>query len=271
MAKKFFIDEIDFANAVRTNGIIIRDPASNMQIQGVLQEKISLSFDANWDNIFNVSERFDALRKGLSLFDVGLLNTGIFTRKYFKGGSYLKIQPKFRIVDWDGDGKVLRESNLLMNLALPSVTKSYSASALMQYVGKNTVGSTIAGIGNTAKKVVNKVGETALEFLEDPEASIDNISKLSLADVAGIKQGVKDFAKTGLGSNSAYPVEVQVSNYFKHTFVIENVSVEFSKEMTDSGPLFADIDMSLSTREVVTRGGTGMIPGAKSNSRFRKE
>lgn len=271
MAKKFFIDEIDFANAALTNSIIIRDPASNIQIQGVLQEKLALSFDANWDNIFNVSDRFDALRKGLSLFDVGLLNTGIFTRKYFKGGSYLKINPKFRIVDWDGDGKVLRESNLLMNLALPGVTKTYNGAALIKFAEKHTVGSTIAGVGATLKKVPAALGNAIADFAEDPNAALDSVSKFSLADVAGIKQNVKDFAKTGLGSNSAYPVEVQVSNYFKHTFIIENVSVEFSKEMTENGPLFADIDMALSTLEVAVRGSTGMIPGARATGRFRKE
>ena len=61
-----------------------------------------------------------------------------------------------------------------------------------------------------------------------------------------------------VSSNSPKPVMVTVSNFFRNYFIVESVNVEFSKEMTTQGPLYADIELVLSTPEVTIRGNTGL-------------
>jgi hypothetical protein len=285
MPKKFFIDEEDLVLGAENNSIVLVDPITNDRIIGTLQEKLQFSIDANWDNIFNVSDRFNALRIGASLYDPGLLNTGILTRKYFKGGSYLKISPKFRVVDWDGAGIVVRQAMELMNLALPVQSKILDVGKFKGFLEKNTIGSTLTGLGTIAKaggKIVkgvvqqaaSEISKYATADLDEQatkiESALDGISSINLADATGAKYGIDLLLKIGNGSNSAHLVNVKVSNYFQHNFVIENVSVEFSKEMTEAGPMYADFDLTMSTIEAAVRGGTGLKSGVRSNPRFSR-
>jgi hypothetical protein len=51
---------------------------------------------------------------------------------------------------------------------------------------------------------------------------------------------------------SPTPVTICIGNYFKHDdMVIDGVKFNMSKEMTENGPLYIDVDLSISSRRVV--------------------
>jgi hypothetical protein len=105
-------------------------------------------------------------------------------------------------------------------------------------------------------------------------------SKLVSNDIAQAKDVVQDIASgnfieaiksfgnllAGQVGNSPNPVSVKVGSFFSwDEMVIDSVNVEFSKEMIayndeggNSGPLYVDIDAVLSSREVATKGRTGL-------------
>lgn len=196
-------------------------------VEGVLKETLQISVEANWENIFNIgSSVVDNITK-LSSFSgnpVGLLNTGVWSRKFYKGGSYLRINPKMRVVNWRGENNVIDDARKLTDLALP-LYKAKSPSELIDSLG-------------------DKISDIATEGI-------------TLPTISGLKSGVNKLIDAA-SSNSPKPVEVVISNFFRNTFIIESVQVEFSKEMTSQGPLYADFDIVLSTPEVTIRGGTGL-------------
>jgi hypothetical protein len=192
-------------------------------VEGILKEPLQISVEANWENIFNIG--LAGAQRVFSLMNVGLLNTGMWTRKYYKGGSYLRITPKIRVVNWDGNNDVIHKAKQLTDLCLP-LYKGKSFNQAFEDITLAKVGSSIVGVG---EEVLKDGGRGTVKKLIDQ-----------------------------LSSNSPKPVMVTVSNFFKNYFIVESVNVEFSKEMTTQGPLYADIDLVLSTPEVTIRGGTGL-------------
>jgi len=58
---------------------------------------------------------------------------------------------------------------------------------------------------------------------------------------------------------------VTIGQYFKNEdMIIEDLSVEFSKEMTSTGPLYADIKLKLSSAEMLTEGNLGFRSQARN-------
>lgn len=276
MAKNYVVEEKDRKGAELYNQIEIKDVVAkskdlSISVVGILQERMQFQTEGNWDNIFNLSDRFDLTRKVLSFADLGLLNAGIATRRYYKGGGYLRINPKFRVVDFNGSGNVIDTARTLMNMSLPSLDKDIKDltldDPLMTDIRENkytvaggAVGYMIGGLpmaaagafaGQAADKGFKKAADNLGEKLSDPVQAV-----LDLKDY---------LAKVGIITNSATPVWVNIGNYFGNLFVIENVSVELSREMTPSGPLYADFDMTLSTIEVATRNNLGFTKNFVGN------
>lgn len=199
-------------------------------VEGVLKETLQISVEANWENIFNIGGGLGSVIDNITRFSslagnpVGLLNTGIWSRKFYKGGSYLKINPKMRVVNWRGENNVLDDARTLTDLALPL------------YKGK------------TPSELIDTFSDVASNVFTDG---------VSIPSKASLKSDANKLFDTA-ASNSPKPVEVVISNFFRNTFIIESVQVEFSKEMTSQGPLYADFDVVLSTPEVTLRGGTGL-------------
>lgn len=199
-------------------------------VEGVLKEPLQFSVQANWENIFNIGNSF--VNNVAKFTNTGILNTGVWTRKFYKGGSYLQITPKMRVVNWDGDNNVIYQAKLLTDLALPA------------YNGKSVESLFEESKASNISEVGSRIVEGATEGL----------SEILRGD------GAKTFNKiiNELSSNSPKPVTVVISNFFRNRFIIESVQVEFSKEMTSQGPLYADFEVVLSTPEVTVRGGTGL-------------
>lgn len=249
MENTIFISQKERDNAESAFNKVSISNADGVIVHGVLQEKLQLGMEANWDNIFNVSNRFQLIQAGLATLDIGVLNTGLATRRFYKGGSYLKTNIKFRVIDWDKRGNVISDARNLIKMSLPqtrgSITKAINAieakyeSEVEAPISKaDGFIETTQAVGSVAKSLTKQAYDAVKETgkrLKSMDATLTR------------NRGLGD---KGLGSNSPIPVLISVGNYFENVFLIENLQIEFSKEMTASGPLYADFDMSVSTPEV---------------------
>jgi len=64
-------------------------------------------------------------------------------------------------------------------------------------------------------------------------------------------------------------IRVKISNFYENKFIVESVNVEFSKEMTEDGPLYVDIEMVMSGIEIATKGRTGLLDNRYSANSSR--
>jgi len=60
-------------------------------------------------------------------------------------------------------------------------------------------------------------------------------------------------------TNSPTTVNVRISNFMNYTnMIVESLDVKFSKEMTKTGPLYADFSLKLSSKQMPTYNDMGM-------------
>lgn len=240
---------------------VLRESEENLNqividgVRGILKEPLKFSVESDWEPLISLSDRFQTVQTGISFFGGSrLFNTGIWTKRFWKGGSYLKINPSMRIIDKEGTGNVLRDSRRLLDLALPRY-KSNKAKSDSERIMED-----ISYLAKGAKNVIKKTAENIIEgeLLPNSE-SITNAGK-------GFGRFIENVASSG-----PKPVRVKVSNFFEKIFIIESVDVEFSKEMTDLGPLYADLNIVLSSQEVTTKGDTGLSNGGSNKPTIRRE
>lgn len=279
MSRNYLFEKKDIKNAALHQRIVIKDtrPPKEGDIRtdiiGILQEPIQYQVEGNWDNIFNISDRFDLARKALSFADLGLLNAGIATRRYYKGGGYLRINPKFRVVDTEGTGIVISMARALMNMALPSMDKELNEDTLRTMFNENktaivggAAGAVLDGgrgaiVGAAAGKAVDSISKKGLK-----DAAKDAVNAIT-DPVTTVSEFISYVKSNGILTNSPAPVYVEIGDYFWQEFVIENVNAEISREMTVSGPLYADFEVTLSTLEVVTRNNLGFLSSFRGGKR----
>jgi hypothetical protein len=246
---------------------------NDVGIIGVINERINISMDPEWD-VLNLASIVSNFPKIESLFNmavapmaaagVSLTNAGLVTEKFFVKGSYIQIEPTFKVVNWNDDGQPLKAATILLNLCTPKKS-SYSTSVgsvydkLMQEV-KNQ-GTKDSLIGVLAK---------GFEGLIDGTVNIKNkiVNKLP-DDIGGsLNKGI-DVVKMGefMLTHSPPAVSVKIGNYFNHPeMILENISVEFSEEMTKTGPLFAEFKCTLSSKSMpILAGDDKFSTGLKLN------
>ncbi len=225
-------------------------------IDGILKEPLKFSVEADWEPLLSMSDRFQGTQTLLSFVSGSrMFSTGIWTKRFWKGGSYLKINPVMRILDKNGTGNVLRDSRTLLDLCLPVYKGDRSLSDRQKIEHEMNL---------IQEKVKEKLTLNGL---------VETVSDIAaLGTVEGWKNaasGIYDLIEHA-ASNGPKPVQVKISNFFRKQFIIESVDVEFSKEMTDFGPLYADLNLTLSSQEITTKGDTGLNgPGTPKVTRKR--
>jgi hypothetical protein len=89
-----FLDENSIYKDNELNQIVIAE------IKGYLKEPLKFSVESDWEPIFSMADRFQATQAGLSLvMGSRMFNTGVWTKRLWKGGSYLRITPIIRILE----------------------------------------------------------------------------------------------------------------------------------------------------------------------------
>lgn len=257
-------------------------------LTGILTKPFSYSIDADWgtlgyESIIEILPNFVQRAVNLSQaplrasgLNVG--NAGLVTKKYYKQSGYLKINPSFRVVDWNGNGDPLGTSVFLTNLAIPKRTGiNYSFVSFMKAlkVGVTKVLDDNFFVTNKVAEGVLSIGEAVAKWcLATGEKFSDyTIEAVGGSDLVTITKSGKDAVNEIINKDSILltasptPVRIIIGNYFDYSeMVIENVSCEFSQQMTENGPLYADFTLSLSSREVITINNDGFgLKGSQVN------
>lgn len=220
---------------------------------GILQNNFTYNVQADWEaKLANIDILgTGALGRGAIKAATGdLSRSGIFTEKFYQGASYLVINPKFRVVDWDGNGDVMKTAVKVANKLLP--------------LGNNrTVGEQFGDISNFVNKAVPSVGQG----IKNAGAKIIDTVVLAGSDLGAAANNAALGAMNaalGVGNKLLWgepePVRVKIGNFFDmNNMILESCSIEFSKEMTKNGPLYADFDVQFSTKLALVKHQTGLI------------
>lgn len=241
-------------------------------VTGILKNQVEFSVAADWDTLGIDSMIGDLVAnnkiikniQGVGSFAMkaggaSLTNTGLVTRKFYKKGGYLEITPEFRILDWNSDGVTKQAAMALMSMALPRKNQSSSIEKIF------------GGVYNSGKKILKKssIFNVIEGFVSKAmDSALRSDTQIISVTAKTAKRGATELTQGQVNLTEApVPVTVIIGNWFQHTdMVITNVSVNFSQEMTRSGPLYVDLSVQLSSREamVLTEDGINNLT-IKSN------
>lgn len=253
----------------------------SLKIDGILKNSIDWSVNANWENINPSSilssiagsnPLLEALDTGVDLlFAAGgtsYTNTGLFTRKYYKQSGYLSIKPSFRIFDYDNRGTPIQMGLILSSLCLATIDPKASMelitpenSPAIQAIGGKVIDTTVGTVTNTAAVIVDTIegnkttGASTKTTIGDFAKNTGEVMKKSLnAAVVGLEG-----ARVSV-SNGPDTVIIEIGNWLRLTdMVVDSVNITYSEQMTDMGPLYADIDIALSSLETMAFNEDGTI------------
>lgn len=245
-------------NIGRTHG------GADTAITGVMSSKININMEAEYDdldlggmvsNLPLVGGLLNSVGNvagtAFAATGQGLNNVGLFTRKFYKKGGYLRIEPEFKVVDWDGTGLTILTAAYLLNYCVPKRGETLdSIDSIIDEIGRRAgLGSDliergINGVKRAVEGLTNKEDAKKLNEAYENNEAAKRIGDTTL-------KGTKTLIDEGLQiTSSPTPVSVYISNYFTHyDMIIESVGVEFSDKITKAGPIQADFKVALSSRE----------------------
>ena len=187
--------------------------------------------------------------KGLtfSLDDVGtlsntnILNSGILSRKVYKGGSYLKTTIVVRVMDTNDEDikkngrrvdvrESIRQMASMMAPAPVSEQIQTFAKTLIPYAKQKTIGALDAG-WEGLKSMFGASDDAVLKSVQEYGEKLRNV-------------GAEGSMKSAL---------LVVGNYFMGEVVLNSVTSKYSKEWTDTGPLYVDFTITAQTRKILDR------------------
>ena len=214
-------------------------------IEGLLKNKPKFSLEGDYDRLINFDEKFSALNKlGGAVFGAQLGLTKTWSKRIYKGGSYLGISLQTRIMDdLDEFGKLKRsvkyKTSNLISLCNPDSLSDVSDKDIKK----------LASLANTAKD----------------QGSLDRVT--------GLVKGLG----SGLAGSTPPEVSLRISNYFKLPgFFVKAVSFDFSHEQTKNGPLYSDVEVELIQSQIlpaweIKKGFYQNVTGKTKTVGLRKE
>lgn len=194
---------------------------------GLLKNKPKFAISAEYDRLINFDAAFGTLNKIGYFAGKSFGTSQTWTRKIFKGGSYLSVDLQTRIVD-DGVTNVIEEASKLARLCSPLNLAD---------------GGDIADVKKNAERnITHAYGLEKYGKQNDKDVTIKdpNIVKDMLF-------GLLD----GSLNNSPPIMTLKISNFFVlDGFYAKSIDFEYSHEQTASGPLYADVNISLENRDI---------------------
>jgi hypothetical protein len=228
-------------------GFLFGKPDSG--IKGHMQEKLTWNIGANWESL-----GLDSLITSLvpnsmvtaggsfqKLANVSVTNSGVATRKYYTKGSYLVINPTFRVVDYDDSNAPLKACLFMTGMCLPRKEMGASINDLMSSLNEE---SKLSKLKNLLRGGMSEQTLTELDRGNVLDKAIGTFGK-------ALKSGLSDMGSSEINlTDGPSPVNVEIGHWFKMSnMVIEQVDINLSDEMTAVGPRYADITVQLSSRE----------------------
>ncbi|MFW6219514.1 MAG: hypothetical protein ACOCZ5_00215 [bacterium] len=223
-------------------------------IKGVSLEPLELNLDTNWipidssncPAISTINSFVDAI--GPYSMMVGRQELGSYytSRHLWTKPGYLKIQPKFRVIDYYGNNDPLQSVNFL---------KKY----IVGVKDNNEIVESIKSLVEDTEKEVLKTGGNIYDSLK---SRVSNMNDGSLKDtIEGMLSYGSNAAKTLFEEMSSIvdvngsppPVSIQIGQWFYlNDMVIENIDFDFSKELSvNASPLWVDISISMRSRYIM--------------------
>jgi hypothetical protein len=254
----------------------------NEPIRGLLTENFSINVDASWDTLdiiggLSTNPFLAPIAKyGTMLASVNgianVANTGISTRKVYTQSGYLELSVKFRVVDWRGTGEPVTSAFLLSSMCLPKNLKSYTAKEAIVEAATKTVGliENFVGIITTALGYSQESTDSLKKAIGTDAGNFGNwVFSIAELPIEGIISKIAPTITQSIGKIANDPqflvlasapstISVEIGNYFKHNdMIVKNVRCDFSKQACTAGPLFADFEMSISSRQAILMGANG--------------
>lgn len=214
----------------RTYQVVIRPHAESQEglgsVIGNLKNEFSMALNAEWAPLFDsIVPGADTLRK---LGDASLMS-GIFSRKYFKGGNHLTLPIEMRILD-EGIGSTSPVVDAVRNLTNLVVARPFNfeqSKALIERKAKGAV----------------QGGKQAASGILNPDESAPG----------ALLKGANTLFKGLTDSNRL--VSINIGTFFKCPgMIITGVTYTYSREQTDRGPLFADFSVQAESMQAIVRG-----------------
>ena len=247
--------------AVKLTAIIPKGSFFNggqeLQIIGTLKEPMTLSFDSDWTTMESVDVPYvkeiqTALDNAVPALDmsnaISLLAGGGETgsvwknKQVWKKSGYLKLNIKMDIVDWEGNGIPLTMATAMVKLCTPNTGTTHETTLLTRVT-----------------KFTDQAGKALTSVLSDQK--VVNATGNPVGRASAEWNSNNDFGEMKVGP---VPVVVEIGQYFKHPdMVIKNVVVDFSKEVSEFGPLSAVISFQAESRLLIN--GMGDV-GFKRNT-----
>lgn len=200
-------------------------------IEGIITSEFSVESSAQWEPIFNIPDGFSQVENMMNATGVSLFKSGIFTRKFYKGGSYLEFAVDFRVVDWEGGAgtNIVDITKQLISYTAPTEPNTAQLGTAFELAGE--FGSQVVEAG--ASFVEGGAGAAESVF----DATGDLLRRVS-----------------NLGGQE---VQVSIGHWWSGLLVIESVNAKYSRERTQRGPLYADYSVKFSTREILSKSQVG--------------
>jgi hypothetical protein len=240
-------------------------------IEGILKESIKWGVNATWDAaglngvisaIASSNPVLDTIDKGLDFMNGvtgrSFTNTGIFTRKFYSQSGDLKISPSFRVMDFNNEGLPVSAALIFSSLCIPK--KNGQSLNILPDSAANTAKEGVDNLKNAALKITaptDSGGADKESNTENSKGIIPNVVN-ALSDQA--KDTIDVFRNQKANwSVSPSTVDIDIGGWLSITdMVLTDVGVEFSMETSVNGPIYADFNLTLVTREnlVLNEDGT---------------
>jgi len=223
----------------------------------------------------------------LNASDLASVGEAYASKLHYQRSNYMTINIPIMVVDWDGEGQPLLCAQLLAYYSLPV------------YIG-NLIDMGDAALESIKDYLYTKKQFDVLNMIESTQyyakeavEGIKNLGKASVDAVDNATGGaVTDVSKSTVGQAgsrlgqsvledsddiislraSPVPLRVQIGEYFDNEdMVLTDINFKFSKEMTKKGPLYANFNLSLSTRKILTKlSDVGLNNLYERNDRFQE-
>ena len=242
-------------------------------VTGVLMDPLDLNFTSEWESMENVSipitnsvveGAYGDVSSKAVVAGGGSPGAVWKSKKLWKKSGDLSLDLKIRVVDWDGTGDPLNNAIRCIRLVVSSgkndgtyfvakIGNAYASEVgLVSDIGGAAIGVVTDAVAAVTDPVLENV-RVKMANKATPEAKKDTASKYG-ASGSNLQQNLaEDFDDLTTLRNSPLPCEIRIGKYFHHRdMVIQNVRFNFSKEVSQSGPLYVDITIQAVTRKIIS-------------------
>ena len=120
MVKYELINKYTRQQAEEKYSFIKIGPIKGEYIKGLLKSNFSLALNADYKTVIDGQDVLRTAQDAAAFAGKTVFTTGVLTLQTYRGGSYVNVAPDFLVVDWNGNGEVVRNADKLFSCCMPS-------------------------------------------------------------------------------------------------------------------------------------------------------